>query len=91
MLCTSPRDLELARSDSRGNDYIRITTPLSVLSLCTGAEEIGMDEEEFCSPMTQRVYQYLKKHSAGGKMDKFMYDKGRKKGSVKDFLKIVLR
>ena len=50
-----------------------------------------MDEEEFHSPTTQRVYQYLKKYSARRKMDKFKYDVCRKEGSVKDFLKIILR
>lgn len=59
--------------------------------LHTEMVRVGMDEVEFHGPTFQRVYQYLRRHTAGQNLDTFSYIPGSVEGDVADFLTIVLR
>ena len=49
-----------------------------------------MDEEEFKKPVFQRVYQYLRRHDDGKKLDLFTFQK-TVEGNMVDCLKIFLK
>lgn len=56
------------------------------------SDNVLMDNQEFESPMYQRVYQYLRRHNKGQKLDKFLYTgkiEGTKEGSLQIILKYV--
>ena len=49
-----------------------------------------MDEEEFQKPVIQRVYQYLRRHDKGEKLDLFTFQEAIE-GDTGDCLKIFLK
>ena len=52
---------------------------------------VVMDKDEFRSEAFQRVYQYLRRHTAKTNLDSFSYSKGSVEGSPHDCLQIILR
>ncbi len=51
---------------------------------------LGMDVDEFRGPTVQRVYQYLRRHTAGQNLDTFSYQ-GLVEGNEKHCVNIILR
>ena len=49
-----------------------------------------MNEQEFQSDPYQRVYQYIRRHTAGRNLDEFTFN-GVAEGSTQDCLEILLR
>ena len=58
---------------------------------CGSSDQIAMDKDEFGSESFQRVYQYLRRHTAGANMDRFSYTKGSIEGNPCDCLQTILR
>ena len=59
--------------------------------LHTEMVRVGMDEIEFRGATFQRVYQYLRRHTAGQNLGTFSYIPDSVEGDFADFLTIVLR
>ena len=49
-----------------------------------------MDEHEFRSATYQRVYQYIRRHTAGHNLDTYAYN-GTVEGTAEDCIKVLLR
>ena len=67
------------------------TLSLMTPNSCVSNDQIIMDQDEFGSATFQRVYQYLRRHTAGTNLDRFSYTKRSIEGTPYDCLKIILR
>ena len=74
---------------------VNCVKPKHALSLMThdilNGGDVVMDKDEFRSEAFQRVYQYLRRHTAKTNLDKFSYSKGSVEDSPHDCLQIILR
>ena len=75
---------------------VNCISPKSALSLMSheGTDyenRIVMDQKEFQSEMFQRVYQYLRRHTAGSNLDRFSYSEGSVEETPQHCLEIFLR
>ena len=72
---------------------VTCVTPKIALSLMSPDEtdlrdRIAMDEKKFKNEALQRVYQYLRRHTAGNNLDLFSYNSGIIEGTPQDCLEI---
>ena len=75
---------------------VHCVSPKTALSLMSRDEadtgsRVLMDEKEFESETYQRVYQYLRRHTANSNLDKFFYHRGSVEGSPQDCLETYFK
>ena len=75
---------------------VHCVSPKTTLSLMAHDEadtgsRILMDQKEFESETYQRVYQYLRRHTANSNLDRFFYHMGSVEGSPQDCLETYFK